>query len=445
MSFVWLPALDENRGRLYGERMSMDMVRWRAGRRRLEQAGRWLRARPLAGDSLFAGAVAVLFAPWSLFAIVGATRTPRPLASGLAVVVGLSVLVAHGALAYRRVAPWTSFATVSLACLVMAVITDIANLPSVVVFPLALYAYCAYGRTSAPAIGLAVGAVGAVVITAHMALDGQAGKVSLISLYGSLLAVVLAGWSLGLFRRVQLAYIAALEERALRAEAEREERARRAVRDERARIAREMHDVVAHSLAVIVSQAQGGQYAARTDPERAAAVLATIAQAGRQALTDMRGLLGVLRPDAPLSTEDGNSWGPQPTLAELPELLDRVRGAGLPVQYTEAGAARPLGPAAELAAYRVVQEALTNTLKHAGPAAAATVRFTWTDDELAVTVCDSGHGPTPSDGGGHGLIGMRERLAVVGGSVAAGPGPEGGFVVRARQPRRAEAGTGARV
>ncbi|MGI8689098.1 MAG: sensor histidine kinase [Thermomicrobiales bacterium] len=193
-----------------------------------------------------------------------------------------------------------------------------------------------------------------------------------------------------------------------------------------------MHDVIAHSLAVIVSQAQGGQYAARTDPERAIAVLATIAEAGRQTLADMRGLVGVLRTDDALNGEEG--WAPQPTLRDLPVLLDRVRGAGLPVQYSESGPARPLGPAAELALYRVVQEALTNTLKHAGRDARADVRFMWTDDGLTLTVSDNGHSSTPSNGGGHGLIGMRERLAAVGGSVVAGSGPGGGFVVRAQMP-----------
>ena len=422
--------------------MSLDIVGWQGGRRRLNQASRWLRARPLVGDSLFAGAVAGPFAAVSLSNVVTA-RPHWSLALSLIVLVGLAVLVEPVALAFRRVAPLASFVVVSAASLVQTTAPGAPPmLPSLVVFPLSLYAYCAYGRRTAPVFGLTVGAVGAAVITTQLTLDGQAGKVSLISLYGSLLAVVLAAWSLGLFRRVQLAYIAALEERAMRAEAEREERARRAVRDERARIAREMHDVVAHSLAVIVSQAQGGQYAARTDPERATAVLATIADAGRQALADMRGLLGVLRPDTPPAAEDKDDrgWDPQPTLAELPELLDRVRGAGLPVQYSAVGAERALGPAAELALYRLVQEALTNTLKHAGPDVSAAVRFAWDADGLTVTVRDTGRGSTPSDGGGHGLIGMRERLAVVGGSVTAGPGPDGGFVVRSWLPRRVEAG-----
>jgi signal transduction histidine kinase len=163
-------------------------------------------------------------------------------------------------------------------------------------------------------------------------------------------------------------------------------------------------------------------------------VLATVADVGRQALVDMRGLLGVLRPDAASAVAESNDWAPQPSLAELPELLEHVRRAGLPVQYSVVGTAPPLGPTAEWALYRLVQEALTNTLKHAGPCAVATVRFTWDAQALTVVVSDTGRGSAPSARVGHGLIGMCERLACVGGSVVAGPQPEGGFMVRARLP-----------
>ncbi len=209
-------------------------------------------------------------------------------------------------------------------------------------------------------------------------------------LLGFLLAVVVASWSLGVFRTVRSVYLGALEERARLAEAEREERARRAARDERARIAREMHDVVAHSLSVIVSQAQGGAYVAGAQPERAAKALETIAETGREALADMRGLLGVLRAD-PDAAEPAPA-DPQPGLADVPELVARVRAAGLLVALTEAGTPRRLGAAAGLAAYRLVQESLTNTLKHAGAAARAEVRLCWTEEELVVEVIDDGRG-----------------------------------------------------
>ncbi|HCU50552.1 MAG TPA: hypothetical protein DGG94_12245 [Micromonosporaceae bacterium] len=198
--------------------------------------------------------------------------------------------------------------------------------------------------------------------------------------------------------------------------------------DDRARIAREMHDVVAHSLSVIVTQAQGGELIAAGDPERAGKVLGTIAATGRQALADMRGLVGVLRTDT-----DGLT--PQPTLAELPTLIERVRGAGLHVSRTDKGEPRPLGPAAELTLYRLVQEALTNTLRHAGPGAQARLSFDWGEQAVTVQVHDTGKTfAAASTGKGAGLAGMRERLAIVGGSFVAGPSPSGGFSVEATVP-----------
>jgi signal transduction histidine kinase len=248
---------------------------------------------------------------------------------------------------------------------------------------------------------------------------------------GLLVAVVVAAWSLGMFRRTQLAYVAVLRERARHAVAEREESARRAVLDERARIAREMHDVIAHSLSVIISQAKGGQYAAQGDPVRATAILSTIEETGRHALGDMRGLLGVLHAGG---SGDGPPRQPQPTLGDLPELLERVRVAGLPVCHRERGTVHRLSPVAELAVFRVVQEALTNTIKHAGPGASAEVEFVWAPDALTVTVRDDGPDRRPPAGSGHGLTGMRERLAAIGGSVTAGPGAREGFQVTARLP-----------
>jgi signal transduction histidine kinase len=263
---------------------------------------------------------------------------------------------------------------------------------------------------------------------------------------GFLLAVVAAGCSFGIFRTVRTVYLSTLEERARLAESEREERARRAVLDERARIAREMHDVVAHSLSVIVSQAQGGAYVAASRPERAVQALETIAETGREALADMRGLLGVLRADrtGPLGADPTTPAAagirpaapaePQPALADLPDLIARVRAAGVPVELAGSGTPRRLGPATALAVYRLVQESLTNTLKHAGPDARADVRLVWTEEELTVTVTDDGYGQTPGPGGGQGLAGMRERAAVVGGQVSAGPRADRGFAVEARFP-----------
>lgn len=407
---------------------------WQSLRHRAAQFGQWARAHPLVVDGALAGVVAVPLAWWSLAVVFDARQLPWSLALGLA------VIVLHSALAFRRVSPLRSFVAVSAAAFALVIIPNAPVVPpSMLVFPLSLYAYSAYGSQRwAPALGLIVGVMGSGILTLQWELSGQSGQVSAppIAIFGTMLVSVLAAWGLGLFRRVQRAYVANLVDRATQAETEREERARRAVLDERARIAREMHDVIAHSLAVIVSQAQGGQYAARVDPKRATESLATIAETGRQALADMRGLLDVLRSDSSTAADDDR--GPQPTLRDLPELLARVRSAGLPVRYNSVGAPFPLSPAAELALYRVVQEALTNTLKHGGPGASANVEFAWSGDAVLVSVQDTGHSDSTPGRTGRGLVGMRERLAVMGGAVSAEPGEDRGFVVRASLPRRAE-------
>lgn len=213
------------------------------------------------------------------------------------------------------------------------------------------------------------------------------------------LPFVVTAWSLGMFRRVRLDHVAALKGRALRAEAEREERARRAVADERTRIARDVHDVVAHALSVITSQANGGRYAARGDPERGIEALNTIAGTGRQALADGRGTLTVLRDDADVERE----LFPRPLLKDLPALFDRVREAGVAVEHSERGSEHALSPVTELAVFRLVQEALTNTLKHVGPGARAEVDLSWCRDELVIAVRDDGPGPTSAEGG-QGLV-----------------------------------------
>ncbi|MGY2082837.1 sensor histidine kinase [Blastococcus sp. SYSU DS0539] len=200
--------------------------------------------------------------------------------------------------------------------------------------------------------------------------------------------------------------------------------AARAVSDERARIARELHDLVAHSMGVIVIQAQAGQRALDTRPDLARGVLVSIETAGRQGLAEMRRLLGLLT-----GATDG-SVAPQPGLHRLDELVDRVRRAGLPVQLTVEGYLAALPAGVDLAAYRIVQEALTNVLTHAGPATARVV-VRAVGGMIDVEVCDDGCGrPTP--GAGHGLVGMRERAALYGGTVETGPLPDGGFRVHAR-------------
>jgi signal transduction histidine kinase len=245
-------------------------------------------------------------------------------------------------------------------------------------------------------------------------------------------------WVLGDSIRTRRAYFDQLEERATRLEKEREAQAKVAVAAERARIARELHDVVAHNVSVMVVQADGAAYVLDAAPDQAKQALETISSTGRQALAEMRRLLGVLRTgDGPESGE----YVPQPDVKQIEELVEHVRRAGLTVDFKVEGTPRPLPSGVELTAYRIVQEALTNTRKHGGPDAGASVRLVYFDDGLGLLVEDDGRGASHelyedggADGRGHGLIGMRERVGMVGGTLDAGPRPGGGFRISALLP-----------
>jgi signal transduction histidine kinase len=220
-------------------------------------------------------------------------------------------------------------------------------------------------------------------------------------------------------------------QRARRLRTEDEERSRRAASEERSRIARELHDVIAHTLSVIVLQAGAGR---RLAPDRARDVLGSIETLGRDALGDMRRMVGILRTDGDELTERA----PQPSLAALTELAERVRSAGLAVDVRTEGEPRPLPPGVDLSAFRIVQEALTNALRHAG-AAQARVVVRYAEDGVEVEVSDDGRGPAAGDAAGagsngHGLVGMRERVGLFGGQLEVGAGEGGGFRVRARLP-----------
>lgn len=249
-------------------------------------------------------------------------------------------------------------------------------------------------------------------------------------------------WSLALAALAGIAvrsrqdYTGALVERARRLEVERDQQARLAAAAERARIAREMHDIIGHNLSVITGLADGGAYAARKNPDRAAQALTAIATTSRQALTELRRLLDVLAEDTPPTASA--DFAPAPALTDLDALIDGVRSAGLPVRTKVDGEPVPLPPGLELTVYRVIQEALTNTLKHGGSSATSDVLVAYEPDALAVTVTDTGRGspaaataPAPS---GRGLAGMRERTALYRGTLEAGPRPAGGWRVRLRIP-----------
>jgi len=250
----------------------------------------------------------------------------------------------------------------------------------------------------------------------------------------------------GLLGRTHRAYLQEVEARAERAEAEREqqaaleatraEEAKLAVADERLHIAQELHDVLAHTLSVIAVQAGTGAHVLDTQPEEARRALENIAATSRASLGELPQLLGVLRSDG-----ESKAYMPAPCLGELDRLVAEVTAAGVPVQMTVEGSPDDITPGVELAAYRIVQEALTNVLKHAGPARTE-VTVGCADSAVTIEVTDDGPGnPAPPAvkgaaevGGGQGLAGMRERIAVFGGDLRAGPRPGGGFTVRARLP-----------
>ena len=215
-------------------------------------------------------------------------------------------------------------------------------------------------------------------------------------------------------------------ERTLVAESE------QAIARERARIARELHDVVSHAISVTVLQARGGRAMVGRDEEAVRRALDAIEQTNTAALSDMRRLLAVLR-DTDSEAGDGRA-APQPSLANLERLVEQVRQAGLPIELSIVGEPGPVPPGVDLSAYRIVQESLTNVMKHSGEGATATVTIAYSADDLRVTVADDGRGATAPNGNGHGLAGIRERVAVVGGTVVAEPVPAGGFEVRARLP-----------
>jgi signal transduction histidine kinase len=240
-----------------------------------------------------------------------------------------------------------------------------------------------------------------------------------------------SAWILGDNLRQRRERVHDLEERARSLQAEQEERERRAVGEERARIARELHDLVAHSLSVIVLQAGAARRIVAGQPARAGPAFSSIEGVGREALAEMRRLVGILRKESAGSRE----LEPQPSLARLDELVERVRAAGLEVSLREKGERPPLPPGVDLSAFRIVQEALTNTLQHAR-ASQAEVAITYEPRWLEVLVTDDGVGTAGNGehGGGQGLIGMRERVAMFGGELDTTGPPGGGFRIRATLP-----------
>ncbi|WP_053754961.1 sensor histidine kinase [Streptomyces sp. MMG1533] len=300
-----------------------------------------------------------------------------------------------------------------------------------------VYTVAATGARWASRVALAVGLCAAPLATLRWPNEDTSALGNLALMIFQAVPFALA-WVLGDSIRTRRAYFAQLEERNARLEKEREAQAKVAVAAERARIARELHDVVAHNVSVMVVQADGAAYVLDAAPDQAKKALETISSTGRQALAEMRRLLGVLRTG---EHQEGGEYVPQPDVEQIDDLVEQCRGSGLPVDFKIEGTPRPLPSGVELTAYRIVQEALTNTRKHGGPNAGASVRLVYFDDGLGLLVEDDGKGAPHelyeeggADGAGHGLIGMRERVGMVGGTLDAGPRPGGGFRISALLP-----------
>jgi len=380
------------------------------------------------------------WADGGLAVLLALVNAPALAAAGVGVVDWLWFGAVHLPLVWRRRAPVLVFWTV----LVLAGAALTTSPPAIVqgVYPeslalVAVYAVARYRprRHLWPAVAVLEGILVAV------AWQQDQPWTSLALGTSALAATVL----LGLTVSTRRAYLAELEERARRLERERDQQAQLAAATERARIARELHDIVAHNLAVMIALADGAAFTTTVAPERATDAMQQVSATGRQALAEMRRLLGLLRDGQPPQAPSG--LVPQPGLDDLDELVDQIRAAGVRVTLTRQGTAGAWGPGAGLAVYRIVQEALTNTLKHAGPQASAQVRLCYTAAGVELEVTDDGAGRPAravagTAAGGHGLAGMVERATSYGGEVQAGPRPGVGWRVwaRLRFDEHAEAG-----
>ncbi|CAM5627729.1 sensor histidine kinase [Streptomyces griseomycini] len=320
---------------------------------------------------------------------------------------------------------------------VAQLITDVATVPADFALLVIVYTVAAIGARWASRLALTAGLCAAPLAQMRWP-NSDVGTAENIAVMVFQTVPFALAWVLGDSIRTRRAYFAQLEERAARLEREREAQAKVAVAAERARIARELHDVVAHNVSVMVVQADGAAYVLDAAPDQAKKALETISSTGRQALAEMRRLLGVLRTG---EHQEAGEYVPQPDVRQIEDLVEQCRTSGLPVDFKVEGTPRPLPSGVELTAYRIVQEALTNTRKHGGPNAGASVRLVYFDDGLGLLVEDDGKGAPHElyeeggfDGQGHGLIGMRERVGMVGGTLDAGPRPGGGFRISALLP-----------
>lgn len=384
---------------------------------------RWANRRDMAFDVVLAGGLTFFGAGFSVAQ------------EGYAGVISLGMLAP---LLFRR----THTAQVFAVCSGTAVLQWLAGIDLMagnIGLLVALYAIAVYGNQKQSRFALGVGMIGVLMaVSRYYTGSDWKQQFTMLLTFG---AVVLGVWAIGERRRTRTLYVAQLEERAAQLEHDRDREAKLAVSNERTRIAREIHDVVAHGLSIMIVQADGGLYAADANPDQAKKALATIGDTGRASLTEMRKMLGLLKADTQAEL-DPDQPRPQPGVSQLPELIENVRNAGLTVDFEIRGQARDLPALLGLTAYRIVQEGLTNTLKHAGPGAHTSVDLEYGREMLTVVVTDDGRGAAAasSNDPGHGLVGMRQRASISGGTVSAGPRAGGGYEVIARLPYELQVG-----
>ncbi|MDG4819759.1 sensor histidine kinase [Micromonospora sp. WMMD956] len=382
----------------------------------------WLRGRPLASDALLAVAVVLVDALFVLLTPVDFRPGPLPAALGWSVLCAAPV-------ALRRAAPWPAVAA-AVASLAVPVLFGHAPNTQNLAFVVLTYTMAAHHRARPAALATVALWVPVAAVNVLDPIDDTVFEVGPAYLVLNNVLVAVVAYAVGRAVHARRASTEALRERARVAEQNQRSLAEQAVADERRRIARELHDVVAHHVSVMGVLATGARRVLRRDPDAADEAIATIEDTGRATLRELRRLLDVLRTDA----EPAADLAPQPGLAGIGPLVEQVREAGLPVTLRVEGEPGPLEEGVALTVYRIVQEALTNALKHAGEATAV-VRLTFGAAYLAVEVTDTGRGPTPGAVRiGHGLVGMRERVGLYGGTLRAGARPGGGYRVYARIP-----------
>ncbi len=385
-----------------------DLASARAARP-MRAARRWgRRLPPVVWDSLL---------PALLLLHIITTHPPQELPVALALTAAIAL-----PLVWRRRAPLTTFGAVAAAAFVQWLMD--VQLPADIALLVTLYTVAAHSGRRGTLVAGAIVESGALLACLRWATEG-----AFLTPFVAVTAMVVAAAVLGANVRTTRAYLAALEERATRLEQQQDQQARLAVAEERTRITREMHDIVTHNLSVMVALTDAAVYAQHRSPARATTAMLQISETGRQALTDMRRSLGILRTDEPDAERH-----PLPGITQLSALADQMCAAGLPTRVEVQGGHTHIPATAQLTVYRLVQEALTNTLKHTPIGTHARVRVLCSTETITVDVTDSGpHPPLPSaTPSGHGIPSMRERAATYGGTLQAGPLPGGGWRVHTR-------------